>query len=159
MKPVVLILAVLIVMMALAFVTAWDYPDRQARLLPLMLSGTAIILAITVLIKELRTTKHLPAPSTDTQVKTEPVERRRFLVESAWVVGFVIAVFLLGLLVATFSFAVTYARSRGARWLVSIILAVCTSGTIWLVSSSYVLDFRLYPGLIPRLLGTEWLVW
>ncbi len=155
MKSDVLIPAVLVVLMALVFSTAWGYPYQQAKLAPLGISGLIFILAAVQLIKELRTTKQLPAESIKESTQAKFSERRRMLIEASWVVGFIAAIYILGFVVAVFSFSTVYMKSRGAKWSASIIFAAVMGLIIWAVSS-YLLGFRLYPGLIFRLLGVRW---
>lgn len=152
MKPIVLILVTLVVLMAIAFAFAWDYPYLQAKIMPLGLSGMIIILSIVEIVKELSARKRLPSDSVKEETKVASNRRRRTWIEAAWVVGFVAAVFVFGFLFTVFSFSVAYTKSRSARWSISIISAAVLSLTLW-VLTYYLLNFKLYVGLIPRLLG------
>jgi hypothetical protein len=138
--------------MVFAFITALDFPYFRAQIAPLTISAIVFVLAVAALVKELRATKKLPSAEAKEKAEAKPEERRRTLVEAAWLVGFTAAIFVLGFVLGVFAFSAGYARSGGARWTTSIAVAVAVTLSIWLMSS-VLLDFRLYPGLIPDLLG------
>jgi hypothetical protein len=142
-----------IAVMGFVLAAAVRFPYLQAKLAPVSLSGIVLILAAVQLIREVRSNSK---GSAEVQSEKERAElaatRRRYLIEGGWVVGFLAAIYVFGLLVALPGFGIAYTRAHGVKWPLSLtvaaIMTLLSYGTF-----SVLLGVRLYPGLLSRLLG------
>ena len=120
-----------------------------AILLPLLLSSVIFVLAAIQLSKELRSrdkeqtaTEEKPQPDVETRV-----ELRRFGSAIGWLAGFVLAIYLLGFLIAIPLFVFSYLKGHGRGWLTAIVLAVIAIGLIYGIFE-FGLKAYLYRGLL-----------
>jgi len=144
---------VFIVVMGVTMGIATTYPYLQARIVPMLVAGIIMLLAIVELVKGLRSRA---APITPKEVgQTEGNEKtdlRGSLVQGAWMVGFLLVIYLVGFPVGIASFTAMYARAHKTRWPTAIGLGVFMA-VLSYVLFSYLVEAELYPGIIVRSLG------
>ena len=58
-------------------------------------------------------------------------DKKNYLIGSAWIVGFILAIYLLGYLLAIPLFLLVYLKLHGDSWLFSVIVTAVFTGTIW----------------------------
>lgn len=148
MKADTFFLIIILVAMAGIIALASGFPYWQAKLTPLAVAGAVIILAVIQLIKEIGPLK---ASSSDKKIKANKTESRdslhSYLLEGAWMVGFAVAIYLIGLVAAIPSFVIAYMKSHGTPWPISILVAVLLTIFCYVVFS-YFLEVGFYPGII-----------
>ncbi|MBI5444643.1 MAG: hypothetical protein HY900_25940 [Deltaproteobacteria bacterium] len=123
------------------------YPLLQAKIVPMLVGGTLLLLCLVQLLGELAGKR----PARTGEREGEPAARA-LLREGLWLVGFCAAIYLLGFLTGLAGYSAGYARARGAGWGPALGLGAS------LAVLCYVLLIRLmqtdlYPGLLPRALG------
>ena len=148
MKAETCFLIIIVVAMTAVIAFAAGFPYWQAKLAPLSVAGTVVILGLVELIREKGgsgATDHENQKSEDTSKRRESL--RAYLIEGIWMTGFVIAIYLFGLLVAIPLFGIAYMKSHGATLPIAILTSVLTTLFCYGVFS-YILDFELYTGII-----------
>jgi hypothetical protein len=129
----------------IAFASGFVY--WQAKLTPLVVAGMVIILAVGQLTREISALKTSGRKRKIKTNKTEPGNSlQSYLRESAWMAGFVVAIYLIGLLAAIPSFGIAYMKSHGAPWAISILVAVLMTMFSYGMFS-YVLEVGFYSGI------------
>ncbi|MFC1980600.1 tripartite tricarboxylate transporter TctB family protein [Chloroflexota bacterium] len=121
----------------------------ESKLLPLIFSSIAFILAGVALRSEI-----LARSKPETTVTGEEGAReeagvglRRYLLAGAWVLGFFLAIYLVGYIIAIPLFIFAYMKSHNTGWLATIIFTVLTPAIIYGIFE-LVLEVDLYPGLL-----------
>ena len=117
-----------------------------SELLPLVVGVIVFVLAAIELGKELRSGAVKVESETSTRAGSKR-QRRRFLLAIAWVVGFVLASWLLGFMIVIPLFIVAYMKSHGIKWLVAITAAVLMAVFTYSVFE-LLLKVELYGGLL-----------
>jgi hypothetical protein len=77
---------------------------------------------------------------------------RGYLLTGAWVGGFLVAIFLLGFLIAIPLFTLFYMKLHGSTWLGAIILTIFVLGFMYAISEPLA-GIKLYRGLLPIYIG------
>ena len=125
-------------------------PSLETKLIPLVVSVLVLVLGAIELRKELLTGREAKAAGEPEANKVEAEARGGlggFLVGWGWMVGFLLAVLLVGFIIATPLFSLSYLKLNGRRWPLSI--GVAAALTILLYAIFVVgLKINLYPGLI-----------
>ncbi len=144
----------ILILMLFVIGTSVRYRYWEAKLSPLIIAGIIFVLALIQLINWFRGKEETPAAE-EGKVLGEgknKEEMRRFGSALGWVVGFTLAIYLLGFWPATALFVFSYMKVRGRGWSISIglalIITVLTYGMFELG-----LKAQLYRGLLPSLLG------
>jgi hypothetical protein len=124
----------------------------KSKLLPSILSGLILILGAI----ELRAGifEGASGPAVGETSENEESERilRGHLTTGAWVGGFLIAILLLGFLIAIPLFVLSYMKYHGSTWRGAIILSIFVLGFMYVISESLA-GIKLYRGLIPTYLS------
>lgn len=142
---------VLVAVFAYAGITALGYPE-DARLLPLAVAIPGFVLALAQVALSLR-----PAPAEEVSTEADALDPREHVRRTAqiagWIVGFFLAIYLVGFLIAVPLGAFAYLRFAAREsWLMSAIIA----GLCWaLVFGVFdrMLHVPLPTGQLFRLLG------
>ena len=115
---------VLIVLMVVLLATAVVMPYREAKLLPLIISGTVLVMVGIGLTRELLSQPG--AAATEDKASREEAKRnwRGYPVALAWICGLGLAIFLLGYAIALPLFITFYMKFLGTRWRTSVVFAV-----------------------------------
>ncbi len=125
------------------------------KLLPILIGSIAFILAGIGLAREIRVVnrQRVTEAEGETITKEKAGEGLRgYLLTGAWVLGFFLAIYLLGFLIAMPLFVLTYMKTHGTRWLTTIILTILTPLFIYGLFE-LALGITLYRGLLFRWLG------
>ena len=126
-----------------------------SKLLPLILGSIVFILAGIGLAREILPgqNRKATASGTETGGGEETGERwSRYLLNGAWLAGFVLGIHLLGFIISIPVFLLAYMRWLGTKWLTSIACAVLTPLLIYVIFE-VALDLDLYQGLVFKWLG------
>lgn len=124
----------------------------ESKLLPLIIGSMIFILAAIELRKEARRCKPEAARDEPGRREKSREELRGYLLSGAWVVGFVLTIYLVGFIIAIPLLILSYMKSHGISWLATIIFAVLTTGIIYGIFIS-ALRLELHRGLIITWLG------
>jgi hypothetical protein len=147
-----IVLAVLLILMAVVLIVSYQYSYIQAKLAPMSISGLIIILTATQLYREHRANRKA---QTGTDQQTVPMDNsesfRPFLIQGFWMIGFVLAIALFGILVAIPLFIISYMRTKGILWRKSISISALTLIIVYTLFTK-ILDVSLYAGWISGLL-------
>lgn len=124
----------------------------KSKLLPIMISSTVLVLAAIGLKQEISARdKPESATAADKEEESgaEDTEKglRSYLPVWAWLIGFALAIYLLGFLVAMPLFVLAYMKKNGIGWLMAIISAILTSVFVYGVFE-LALSVELYRGLL-----------
>lgn len=146
------LLAVLLVMMIVVMIVSYQYSYIQAKLAPMTISGLLIILTTIQIYREHRADRRAQANKKQKVVPKEKPERfRPFLIQGFWMIGFVLAIALFGVLLAVPLFIISYMRAQGILWRKSIFISALTLIIVYALFAK-ILDVTLYVGWIPGLL-------
>lgn len=148
------ILVVTIAFTLLVVISALTMENWKSKLLPLVLSGIILVLAAVELRRNILAGDATAATTESTTDETGEGREslRGYLLTGAWVVGFLLAVYLLGFIIAIPLFILPYMKLHGSRWLSSIITTVLTSIFIYGLFE-VLLNITLYRGLVLTSLG------
>jgi len=135
-----LILAVIL----LIIIFSLTMEDLKSKLLPVLMGGGTFILATMELVRELRSGKTL---TEDKRTTIGAAERRGYLIAGMWIVGFFLAIYLLGFNIATALFVLTYMKMHNTGWFQSITYAVLTTAGIYGIFQ-YLMKVDLCPGIV-----------
>ncbi len=133
-------LVVIIAVMLAVIVLSLRMEYLESKLLPLIISGAVLVLAAIRLGKEIF--KGVPDGSEETGEGW-----RGYLISGAWAVGFFLAIYLLGFIIAIPLFILSYMKSHGTRWLVAIIWTILLPAFIYGLFE-LTLKVTLYRGLL-----------
>ncbi|MFC2067867.1 tripartite tricarboxylate transporter TctB family protein [Chloroflexota bacterium] len=140
----VTIIALVIICLAMRMETL------SSRLLPLVIGCLILVFAITGIGRELlsrgQSGSSMVPDESDSKNDTKESWRSYSFV-CAWIVGFIIVIYLLGFLIAIPIFLLLYLKTHGARWRVAISIAGITTGTIYSVFI-VALNVHLYKGFL-----------
>lgn len=141
----ILIIAVMLVVLALALRMAYF----ATKLLPMTIAVLVLILAVIELARGIKAGNGSGAPATAGKGKgrTDPPVSKDLLYLS-WVVGFFLAVYVLGFLIATPIFVGAYMKRHGSNWLASVATAIIYTCIIYVVFD-FALQANLYEGRLP----------
>ena len=149
-------LIVIMVIMLVVIGLSLGMEGIKSKLLPLIIGGTTFVLASIGLAKEISAKGEPGATVAGGQTDRGEGGKKggliRYLRIGAWVVGFFLAISLLGYIIAIPLFVLSYMRSHGTRWLVAIIFGVITPVFIYSLFE-FVLGADLYRGLLFAWLG------
>ena len=149
-------LIVIMTAMLVIMISALTMKRVESRLLPLIIGGVVLALAGIRLWQEILA--EAGSGTTVADAETDGGEEAReswrgYLPSGVWIVGFFLAVYLLGFMIAIPLFTFGYMKSHGVRWLISIILTTVVTVTEYSIFQ-VVLRVELYRGLLFTWLGS-----
>ncbi|MBW1800346.1 MAG: tripartite tricarboxylate transporter TctB family protein [Deltaproteobacteria bacterium] len=148
----IIILWVILILMAVVFVASYRFSYFQARLGPLTISGLILILTVFQLVREYRRPQsHENGPEQKTLPSSNAESVRPYVIQSAWMIGFLLAIILFGFIVAIPLFGIAYMRSNGIKWHITLLIAALTTVVIYFLFA-WALDVTLFPGVIYQIL-------
>ncbi|MFH1003714.1 MAG: tripartite tricarboxylate transporter TctB family protein [Chloroflexota bacterium] len=148
------LMVVLLVMIA-TIVDSLGFKTLSAKLLPLMFAGFITLLGTVQLFREMRGGGAPEKVQVDEDTgldAAEPSGWGGYLVHGAWIVGFALAIYLIGFLAVIPLFTLAYMKFQGTRWLTSVITAVVLTAVIYGLFD-ILLQIRLYEGRLFTWLG------
>ena len=117
------------------------------KLLPILVGSIILVLAAVELYVEIVTSNKAGVVTQEAPSEETKGEVRRFFSAMGWLVGFFLGIYLLGILLATPLFTMSYLRFRRRGWLismgVSIIMFICIYGAF-----QFALNTPLYRGIL-----------
>jgi hypothetical protein len=147
-----------ILLFVLFFIVSSFSYEHKARLMPLLAGFSTLLLALALLIHEIRPvvfiekmnvdwTKDLRALESSPQI-IEKVHTKKNLIILCWMFGFFLSIFLLGFHISIALFTFTFLKIEGkASW----IKALLTAGLAWaavFVIFEWAMQFGLYKGIL-----------
>lgn len=141
---------VYIVVMAIALLVMIESINMHyfsSKILPLILSSMIFIFGGMGLTRALLVKDESGATAQDKKEKENRETWYRYSLFGAWVVGFFIAVYLVGFMVAIPLFTLTYLKTHGTRWRTVIIFTILTPAIVYGVFTLS-LKLYLYEGLL-----------
>ena len=135
---------ILLVSLAL-IIRSIAFPYLESKLLPLIIGGIVFVLTAVALIMELRA-KEKPKRVREPW-EGEELELRQYGWTGAWLGGYALAIYLLGFIIATPVFVLSYLKLHGTGWLITIIITVVTTAFVYGVFE-LILRITLYRGLL-----------
>lgn len=149
----ILIPLVVAVAMIAVVTIASGYPYLQAKLSVIFSGGLVLVLALVQLVRELCLAKQqADEPKAEHEVQKHSASPALYGIESAWMVGFALTIYLLGFLIAIPLYICAYMKSHGARWPASIMTGVFMAAFCYIIFV-LVLEMKLYQGEIITRLG------
>ncbi|OGP63254.1 MAG: hypothetical protein A2169_08420 [Deltaproteobacteria bacterium RBG_13_47_9] len=148
-------LIVVIVMMLIIMSLSLGLQYFATKLLPLLIGSMVLILAVIALARDMKAGHSLKvttaATETDAAGKTS-VEASQYLRIAAWILGFSVAIYVVGFLIAIALFVGAYIKRHASNWPATIITAVIFTGIIHIVFN-FALKADLYKGQLLMWLG------
>ncbi|MBI4320521.1 MAG: tripartite tricarboxylate transporter TctB family protein [Chloroflexi bacterium] len=130
--------------------------NLEAKLLPIVFGLAALILSGTILAGSLLQRRKLVRLQRCDGVGEESIATggvRAYLVSGMWVLGFFLAIYLLGFLIAIPILVVAYTKTYGATWWAGAASAIITVVGVYAIFYQ-LLNVNMYGGLVlSRLLG------
>ncbi len=149
------VLIVIMVVMLVVIISSLRMEYFESKLLPIIIGSVVFVLAAIALWRELLAGGKSRATVTGGETTREEetgVGWLRYLLAGAWVVGFFLAIYLLGFIIAIPLFILSYMKSHGTGWLTTIIFTILTPVLIYGIFE-LALKVDLYPGLLFTWLG------
>ena len=143
-------LMVIMVVMLVVIILSLRMEYFESKLLPLVICGVVFVLASTILWEEMRASYRSSATATGRETAGQEGTRvswRQYWIAGAWIVGYFLAIYLLGFIIATPLFMLVYMKSHGTRWFVASIFTVLAPLSIYSIFE-LALNVHLYRGLI-----------
>lgn len=144
-------LVFVIVIMSWVAVTSLGFRRLEAKLMPLMTSGATILLALGGLAVESRKSRKQTGLEGEAGTWTSDQVRRLALI-LGWIVGFFLAIYLLGFMAAIALSVLVYLKMQGRPWRTVVTFTVLFSLFIYVVFE-LALKSDLYPGLLFSLIN------
>jgi len=139
----------------IAIVLSLGMGHWKSKLLPLILSGLILILGAIELRGEIVEGDKSPTPMREGETSENKESKRilrGYLVTGAWVGGFLVAILLLGFLIAIPLFTLSYMKLHGSTWRGAISLSIFVLGFMYVISEPLA-GIKLYRGLLPLYLS------
>lgn len=134
----------LMVLLLLVIGVSLTMQALTSKLLPILIGGITFVLVAVELARELRS----GSKSTESKdVTFGNAERRGYLMVVIWIGGFLLAIFLLGFIIAIAIFVFAYTKTHGTGWLKSALYMVFTTGVIYGLFQ-YAMKVELYRGIV-----------
>jgi len=133
---------------------ASGYPYLQAKL-SVLFSGTfVLVLALVQLVKELfrAQQKRLDEQGAGRKEAEHDTGVLPYVLEAAWMIGFALAIYVLGFMIAIPLYICAYMKSHGTRWSVSIMTGGGMAAFCYIIFV-LILEMKLYSGIILMHLG------
>ncbi|MBI4320881.1 MAG: tripartite tricarboxylate transporter TctB family protein [Chloroflexi bacterium] len=149
-----LAIAIAIAMLAMTIVSLRE-ASLEAKLLPVVIGTVVFLLAIVELSSALMHRRKSGASVPEDELTEGSIARvslRAYLVSYAWVIGFVLGIYLLGFVIAIPLMIVAYMRRHGATWVAGVATAILTVALLYSVFD-LALRIGLYRGLVLDWLG------
>jgi cell division protein FtsW (lipid II flippase) len=148
-NPSAYFLIVVIVVMAVLFVTSLSYDEMKVKLMPALMSGATIVFALIALVTDLRKKGTMPTDDEgdvvedETKIKT-PLSA--YFKAFGWMVAAILLVYFLGFVIAFPVWIVVYMVKNGYQWWKSIVTGVVYIAIVYAI---FVAGFQieLYQGL------------
>ena len=145
-----LYLATMVVMLVI-IVGSLTMKYFESKLLPLLVSTVVFILAGIQFTREILV-KEMPISADKTGGGAAEEKWRGYLPSIAWILGFLLSIYLLGFTISAGPFILGYMKWLGTRWRTTIIFAVLVPVVIY-GTLEVIMGVELYRGLLLSWLG------
>ncbi len=150
-------LIVIMVLMLVFIGLSLQMESIKIKVLPLAIGSIVFVLAAIILSREILTSDK-PVAEASTISGTEGREKDEkgiigYLPIGAWVVGFFLAIYLLGFIIAIPLFVLAYMKLHGIKWLLTVISTIFVPLIVYSIFE-LALRIELYRGLVFNLFGS-----
>ncbi|MBI4186456.1 MAG: tripartite tricarboxylate transporter TctB family protein [Chloroflexi bacterium] len=156
MKPRAVGYSYIAVMVIMLVVIALTLPMKysQSKQLPLVFSSLVFVLAAVGLWRDfsIKKTRGTTTSEDKAKEKKSSANLGGYLAIWVWIVGFFLAVYLLGFVIAIAAFVLAYTKSHGVKWWLALIYSVLATVFVYAIFER-LLDVVLYRGLLLTQLG------
>jgi hypothetical protein len=118
----------------------------ESKTLPVLVGSLVLLLATVGLWNEVRARKENEAAANEGSVTIRETWRG-YAVHFGWLAGFLLAIYVIGYLLAIPIFVFSYTRRLGGGFLMAVISTVAVSAFIY-TAFEFALDVKLYRGLL-----------
>jgi hypothetical protein len=155
-NPGSLFLFVVIVVMAVFFVTSLGYSDIKVKLMPAIMSGATVVLCLVALVNELRSGSKADMPTDEDGDAIEDEDKiktplSQYFKAFVWMVALIIGVYLVGFVVAFLIWISVYFGKHGYQRWKSIGIAALLTVIVYAVFT-LALEIDLYQGELVNIL-------
>jgi hypothetical protein len=151
-KPTSIFLIVVLLVMAVFFVTSMSYAELKVKLMPLIISGFTIVLCLFALVFDLKSGSKKSAPTDedgdvieDEKILKTPLNA--YFTAFYWVAVLIAFVYFIGFLVAIPVWMVVYLWKNGTKWWSAIPQGVGLTVIMYVVFS-VLLQTDFYNGVV-----------
>jgi hypothetical protein len=156
-SPTSMFLIVVLLVMAVFFVTSMGYKEPKVKLMPMIMSGAAIVLAGVAVVEEFRSGAKSSAP---TDEEGDVIEDENLLATPliayfkafGWFAAAIACVYVLGFLIAIPVWMIVFLWKNGFQWWKAVPQGIGLTIIIYVVFTM-VLQIELYQGLVGQLLS------
>jgi len=129
-------------------VASFEFKNTATKMFPLIAASFVFAMAAIQLIKEIsaQVGTNPSVKNNNNSAEETPAHWYKYLPMGAWVVGFVLASYLAGFLIAVPLFILSYMKVYGSKWLTAAITAALFTAFIYSVFE-LALEIPLYGGL------------
>jgi hypothetical protein len=151
-SPTALFLVIVIIVMAVFFVTSMSYEELKVKLMPAIISGATIVLSLIALYNDLKSGSKASMPTDedgdvieDEKIVGTPLVDyfKAFL----WFAAMIACVYILGFLIAIPVWMIIYLWKNGTKWWSAIPQGIVLTIIIYVVFTT-LLQIELYKGIV-----------
>ena len=154
--PSIYFMIVIIVVMVVVFITSAGYDELKVKLMPMIMSGFTIVMALVAVVIDLKAGEKSVLPTDDEGDVIEDKEILKtplsaYFKSFAWMAWAVLGVYFFGFIVGLPVWVAVYMGKNGYAWWKGILSGV---GYIVIIYLIFTLGFQvnLYPGLIGEMI-------
>ncbi len=122
-----------------------------SKFLPILVGSIVFVLAAIALARDISAARSPEKTATADKISAKE-GAIKYLYVAAWIIGFAIAIYLVGFMIAIPFFVGAYMKRHGSGWLTTVITAIIFTGIIHAVFN-FALKADLYTGILFRWLG------
>ncbi len=138
-------------------VTSFSY-EHDARLIPLLVGFSTLVLVLAVLVNEIHPvsivekmnvdwTKDLKVQESSPKIK-EKVSAKKILINICWIFGFFLFIFLFGFPISIALFTLAFLKIEGkVSWVKALLTAVIVSAAVFVIFE-WAMGFGLFEGIL-----------
>jgi len=158
-SPTTLFLIVVLIVMAVFFVTSLGYPEPKVKLMPLLMSGFTIVLCLVALIQDLRagSKRSMPTDENGDVIEDEQILGTPLIAyfqAFLWFAALIACVYFLGFIIAVPVWIFVYLWKHGNRWWTALLLGIGMIVVMYVIFTG-VLEVELYPGAALEMLNRQ----
>ena len=117
-----------------SLIHASTFPYRDAKLLPMLMSGVILVMVIIELVKEFwAKVKALPGETKKEAEGRSGAELLRLAILLGWTGGFLIVTYVFGFMVATPVFILSFLKRQGRSWFIAGTFTVAVTAAIYTI--------------------------
>jgi len=157
-SPTAYFLIVVMMVMVVFFVTSLGYANIRVKLMPLLMSGSAIVLGLIALIQDVRSGSKASMPTDEEGDVIEDADKlatplSAYFKAFGWLAVLIAAIYILGFAVGILIWVPVYMWRQGIRLWKGVLTAVVTVGVFY-AAFTMALQVQIYSGKL-----FEWMSW